>query len=88
MVYGREIDGEPVTFGTTGYTFNNIFLLYDRKTNAVWYPLDDGAFDAIGGIRHGAKIPFLEKPPIETLGEWLEKHPDSQVLLNDAYELD
>ncbi len=88
MVYGREIDGETVTFGTTGYTFNNVFVLYDRKTDAIWYPLDDGGLDAIGGNRHGDKIPFIEKPPVETLGEWLGKHPDSQVLLDDAGNLE
>lgn len=72
------------TFGTTGYTYNNIFLLYDRHSDTVWYPLDDGAFDGIGGTLLGQKIPFIAKPPIMTLAEWRELHPETLVLLRDS----
>ncbi len=88
MVYGREIDGETVTFGTTGYTFKNTFVLYDRKSNAVWYPLDDEAFNAIGRYRHGDRIPFLAKPAVQPLSVWLADHPGSLVLLDDASNLE
>jgi hypothetical protein len=82
-VYGREIEGSVTTFGTTGYTYNRVFALYDRATGSVWYPLEDGAFDAIGGPKRGAKIPFIEKPQIMRLGEWRQRHPDTDVLLED-----
>ncbi|MCH7701768.1 MAG: DUF3179 domain-containing protein [Planctomycetes bacterium] len=72
------------TFGTTGYTYNNIFLLYDRHSDTVWYPLDDGAFDGIGGTLLGHKIPFITKPPIMTLAEWRQLYPETLVLLRDA----
>ncbi len=88
MVYGREVKGKVTTFGTTGYTFNNIFVLYDRLTDTVWYPLKDGAFDAIGGERRGDQIPFLGKPPIMKLREWREANPETDVLLEDARNLD
>lgn len=88
MVYGREVNDQVTTFGTTGYTFNNIFVLYDRLTDSVWYPLKDGAFNAIGGRRHGDRIPFLEKPPILKLGDWREAHPETDVLLDDSGNLD
>jgi Protein of unknown function (DUF3179) len=84
VVYGREIDGEVTTFGTTGYTFDNTFVLYDRKTESVWYPLKEGSFDAIGGSKSGSQIPFIASPPITTLAEWQSKHPDTLVLLEDA----
>lgn len=78
------MDGVVTTFGTTGYTYNNIFLLYDRHSDTVWYPLDDGAFDGIGGTLLGHKIPFITKPPIMTLAEWRELYPETLVLLRDA----
>lgn len=78
------MDGVVTTFGTTGYTYNDIFLLYDRHSDTVWYPLDDGAFDGIGGTLLGHKIPFIAKPPIMTLAEWRELHPETLVLLRDA----
>ena len=88
MVYGREIDGTVTTFGTTGYTNNRIFLLYDRLTRTVWYPLDDGAFDGVGGEKLGSKIPYIEKPPRLPLSEWVAMHPGTTVLLDDASALE
>ncbi len=83
-MYGREVGDQVTTFGTTGYTLNNVFLLYDRLTGTVWYPLDDGAFDGVGGKKLGAQIPFITKPPVVPLGEWIKEHPDTTVLLGDA----
>lgn len=84
----REIDGKVTTLGTTGYTHNNIFLLYDRESESVWYPLDDGGFDAIAGSKRGSALAFLAKPPVTTLGEWLTLHPDSLVLLGESSHRD
>ncbi len=86
-MYGRKINGKTTTFGTTGYTYNKVFVLYDRLTDSVWYPLADGAWDAIGGSKRGAKIPFLAEPPVVPLGEWRKKHPATEVLLEDASRL-
>jgi len=84
VVYGREVDGTVTTFGTTGYTYDRVFVLYDRLTSTVWYPLDDEAFVGIGGPRRDARIPILAQPEVVTLAEWLKLHPDSEVLLEDA----
>jgi hypothetical protein len=43
------IDGERVEFGTTGYTMGNVFVLYDRASDSVWYPLNDNSCDAVSG---------------------------------------
>ncbi len=86
-MYGREIDGVATTFGTTGYTYASVFVLYDRLTGSVWYPVNDGAFDAIGGPRLGEQIPFLGKPPMVSLREWRRAHPHTDVLLEDASRL-
>ena len=82
-MYGREWDGEVTTFGTTGYTYDDVFLLYDRATRTVWYPLEEGAFDGVGGPELGRKIKFIEKPPVMTLGAWRLRHPNTVVLLHD-----
>ena len=81
MVYGREIDGELTTFGTTGYTHKRTFLLYDRKTESVWYPLETGQMNAISGELAGNAMPFLGEPRRTSLSEWRGKHPDSLVLV-------
>jgi len=80
-VSDRRIDGEEIEFGTSGYTLNNVFVLYDRKTDSVWYPLEDDAFDAVAGPLQGMEIEFLAEPEVMRLREWRKKHPDTLVLL-------
>ena len=81
VVYGREIDGKVTTFGTTGYTYKNTFLLYDRATNSVWYPYKEGEFNALSGELKGKALPFLASPEIMPLGDWRKLHPDTLVLI-------
>jgi hypothetical protein len=81
VVYGREIDGTEVTFGTTGYTMNNIFVLYDRASESVWYPLSNTQLRATSGPKKGTAIEFMDKQVPMTLGAWRKLHPQTRVLL-------
>jgi hypothetical protein len=81
VVYGREIDGEVTTFGTTGYTYRRTFLLYDRKTDSIWYPHKPGKMNAISGQCSGNALSFLAQPTPMPLIKWREKHPKSLVLV-------
>lgn len=56
-------------------------MLYDRTTQSIWYPLSDKTMDAVSGPKRNTKIPFIEKPPLMTLGEWRKLHPDTTVML-------
>lgn len=87
VVYSRELDGEKLEFGTSGYTMDNVFVLYDRMTDSIWYPLGDGAMDAVAGELKGTSIPLLAEPSPLRLGDWLEQHPDSKVLLPTAHSI-
>jgi len=60
---------------------DHVFVLYDRATQSVWYPGEDQTLQAVGGIRKGSSLPFLDEPAPVTLAAWLERHPDSTVLL-------
>ena len=80
-VCSRIIDGKTSTFGTSGYTRNNVFVLYDRSTDSLWYPLKDGAFDAVAGPKKGDQIPFVAKPDPVELAEWVKEHPNTLVLM-------
>lgn len=77
----RTIEGQTVSFGTTGYTMNNVFVLYDRSTDSVWYPLKDDSFDAVSGPFRGRALKFIAKPAVMRLHEWAAEHPDTLVLL-------
>lgn len=75
------MDGETLSFGTSGYTLDQVFVLYDRNSDSIWYPLSDTTFDAVAGERKGKKIQFLVEPAPMRLDDWLADHPDSDVLL-------
>ncbi len=59
---------------------DDVFVLYDRATNSVWYP-DEAALQAVGGAHKGKSIPFLDEPEPVKLADWLRELPDSTVLL-------
>jgi len=59
---------------------DDVFVLYDRTSNTVWYP-GEAALEGVGGPRKGESIPFLEEPKPMALGEWLNAHQGSTVLL-------
>jgi len=81
VVYGREIDGEVITFGTTGYTYKDTFLLYDRKTESMWYPYKSNEMNALSGPFAGSVLPYLAEPVRMSLADWRSKHSDSLVLV-------
>ena len=81
MVYGREIDGEVTTFGTTGYTYDRTFLVYDRKSESIWYPHKPGEMNAMSGKWAGRSLPLLAEPERVQLAQWRDAHPDSLVLV-------
>ncbi len=81
MVHGREVDGKVDLFGVSGYVYKNVFLIFDRRTESLWYPLDDEKWTAISGKRKGETLPFKDEAPVVSLGEWRKKHPETKVLL-------
>jgi len=60
---------------------NNVFVLYDRSAESLWYPTDDAHLEATSGPQRGTKIEFLDKPEPMTLESWRKAHPETTVLL-------
>lgn len=83
----RDLDGAPSEFGTSGYTLDQVFVLYDRDSDSIWYPMSETTLDAVGGERKGQSLEILDEPAPLPLADWLEAHPDSTVLLPD-FELE
>ncbi len=76
-MYSRELEGRTLTFGHAGWMYNERFLLYDRETDSLWYPREEG-FTAIQGELAGK---VLENIPLRYTNwyHWLEQHPDTSV---------
>ncbi len=81
MVHGRNKGEQIDQFGVSGYVYKDVFLIFDRATESLWYPLDDTRWTAVSGPRKGETIPFIAEPPVIPLGKWRKLHPNTVVLL-------
>ena len=88
MVHGRTKAGKTDEFGVSGYVYKNVFVIFDRRTESLWYPLDDTAWTAISGKRKGETIAIDEEPGLVPLGEWRKKHPRTRVLLGSTKQIE
>jgi hypothetical protein len=84
-VYDSELHGEDVTFGTSGFLYQNNKLMYDRTTSSLWHSLTGEPVVgelADSGIR-------LESYPVTvtTWIDWIEQHPDTTVVdINTGFD--
>lgn len=88
MVHGRKNKASVDEFGVSGYVYKDVFLIFDRRTESLWYPLDDVKWTAVSGPRKGETIPFIAEPPVVKLGEWRKKHPNTVVLLGSRRDIE
>jgi hypothetical protein len=81
MLYERTLDGELVSLGTSGYTFERMHVLYDRRTDSLWLPRPDG-LTAISGPLAGKVLRRVDDPVERTnWGDWQRRHPQTEVVV-------
>jgi hypothetical protein len=77
-VYSRRIDGQTLTIVPSGWTYDNIFVLYDRETETLWYPYGKGLKGIQGKYFNRWLLKISSRDT--TWGKWYKKHPGSRVL--------
>lgn len=76
LTYKRVLDGQEVQFGVSGKLYNSDLLMYDRKTDSLWYQIEG---QAIQGPLTGQKLDPINTNLIDF--KTLEKsYPTAQVL--------
>lgn len=80
LVFSRELEGETLSFGTSGRLWNSNLVMYDRATRSLWSQFTG---EAIVGERTGDD---LERLPMQivSLGEFADRWPDAPVLSRDT----
>ncbi len=78
-MYGREVDGQELSFGHEGVLYRNSFVMYDKGTDSKWLHVTG---EALKGPLKGKRLAFL---PSEVVPWrlWLQKHPASKALLGE-----
>jgi hypothetical protein len=75
-VYGREVDGQVLTFGHAGILYENSFVMYDRTTQSLWVHVTGRAER---GPMKGKQLPFFPST-VTTWAQWKASHPHTLVL--------
>ncbi len=78
-MYTRTVNGEELTFGTSGKLFRDALVMYDRQTGSLWTQVDGSV---LRGELEGAQLQPI--PAVQTTwAEWRRLHPDTLVLKQD-----
>ncbi len=76
--YKTQLNGEIYELGTSGFLYRSNKLMYDKKTQSLWNTLKG---EPVVGplVDKGIKLEHLSIVTT-TWGEWLRRHPNTQVL--------
>lgn len=77
VVADRTIDGQPATFGVSGYLWRADLVMYDTLTDSLWSQI---AATAIRGPAAGTTL-SLRPSTLTTWRDWRAGHPDTDVLV-------
>ena len=77
-MYSREIDGQTLTIAPSGWTYDNIFVLYDQETGTLWYPDGDDLL-GIQGVYFQRRLSRVPSQDTEWW-KWEKEFPDSKIL--------
>jgi hypothetical protein len=73
----RRVDGQPATFGVSGFLFRSDLVMYDRSSGSLWSQI---MATAIRGPSTGDRLELVPST-LTTWGEWQAERPDTTVLL-------
>ena len=76
--YESVVDGEHITFGTSGLLYRSNKLMFDHETNSLW-----NTFEGVPvvGPRVGSDVQLIHRAVVTTTWEeWRRKHPETSVL--------
>lgn len=76
--YESVVDGQHITFGTSGFLYRSNKLMFDYETNSLW-----NTFEGVPvvGSRVGSGVRLTFRSVVTTTrDEWRRKHPETTVL--------
>lgn len=77
IVFEATVDGQRLTFGTTGKLRHSDLVMYDRQTGSWWQQFTG---QGIVGEHSGRKLTFVPAR-LESWSSFLQRHPDGRVLV-------
>jgi len=80
LLFDREVDGEILEFGVSGFLYQSNMLMYDRTTESFW---SQAMRESVLGAFTGTALDILPFQLLE-FGEASQKYPDMKVQSPDT----
>lgn len=77
-MYSREIDGRTITLTPSGWTYNRTFVLVDKETGSLWYPVNKGLM-SIQGVYFKRLLPEVASTDTQWL-RWIKAYPSTRLM--------
>lgn len=77
LVFNRDVEGQTLSFGTTGKLRNSDLVMYDRQTESWWQQFSG---EAIVGSMTGRALRLIPSR-LESFARLRERSPNAQVLV-------
>lgn len=85
IVFDRQVSGDVLDFGVSGFLYESNLLMYDRQTESFWSQV---LGEAVVGTYTGTELKPIEMQRLP-FGELKAKYPDAKVLSqNTGYSRD
>lgn len=76
IAYERTVDGEVLTFRTSGYLYRNNKVMFDVQTASLWPQI---LGEAINGTYHGTRLRLVTTARM-AYRDWVTLQPDTKVV--------
>jgi hypothetical protein len=80
VVYSRNVEGKPYTFGISGRLYKSNVLFYDHQSESLWSQLMERA---ISGRLAGKKLDKVSSNRVNWR-TWRKRHPNTMVLSTET----
>ncbi len=76
----RDADGQPLTFGSSGFLYRSNKLMFDHETQSLWNQFTGRP--VVGALaEEGSELELRIRPSVVTTwGDWKARHPGTRVL--------
>ena len=90
MVYSREIEEIILTFAPSGWTYGKIasestFVLVDKETESLWFPMSDGdccSLVGISGFYADTYVKGTMNMNATFWSDWIVGYPDTKFVMD------
>lgn len=80
IAFSRELNGQILDFGVSGFLRESNMIMYDRQTESLW---QQALGESFAGELNGSRLEFIPAQ-LTTVGDIAASHPDAKIMSTDT----